>query len=146
MADGAAGWGMRILLWVGLPFLALLGLALAVPDVAPAWRAKSGGGVAGTFTALHEKCSRNCVWHGDFVPAGGGTPRHDVIVYDGPDGLTSGATVAARDTGARRGVFAARGGGTWLIFSGLAAAGALAAIGWVVVVVRAMTNRRRTGS
>ncbi|RLK12606.1 hypothetical protein DER29_5888 [Micromonospora sp. M71_S20] len=143
MADGVGGWGMRFLLWLGLPLLALLGLGLGVPDVAAAWRAKSGGGTAGTFTALHEECSRNCVWHGDFVPDGGGTPRHDVIVYDGPDRLTPGATVAARDTGARRGVFAARGGDTWLIFSGLAVAGVLAPIGWVVLLVRAATNRRR---
>lgn len=145
VADGAAGWGRKVLLWAGLPFLALLGLALGVPDVAPAWQAKSGGGTAGTFTALHEKCSRYCVWYGDFVPDGGGTPRHDVIVYDGPDRLTQGTTVAARDTGARRGVFAVQGGDTWLLFSGLAGAGALAAIGWVVLLVRAITNRRRVG-
>lgn len=134
---------MRFLRWIALPLLALLGLALAVPDVASAWRAKSGDGTAGTFTALYEKCSRNCVWHGDFVPDEGGTPRNDVIVYDEPDGLTSGATVAARDTGARRGVFAAQGGRTWLLFTGLAVAGALAAIGWVVMLVRAIANRHR---
>jgi hypothetical protein len=135
---------MKFLLWVGLPFFALLGLALAVPDVASAWQARSGGGTAGTFTARYETCSRrHCTWHGDFVPDGAGTPRNDVIVYDEPDGLTSGATVAARDTGARRGVFAAQGGSTWLLFTGLAVAGALAAIGWVVVLVRAIANRRR---
>ncbi|BCL15526.1 hypothetical protein GCM10017556_32650 [Micromonospora sagamiensis] len=135
---------MKFLLWVGLPFLALLGLALGVPDVAPAWQAKSGDGTAGTFTARYESCGRNCTWHGDFVPDGGGTPRNDVIVYDGPDELTSGATVAARDTGARRGVFAAQGGGTWLLFTGLAVAGVLAAIGWVAILVHAIANRRRT--
>lgn len=53
--------------------------------------------------------------------------------------------MAARDTGARRGVFAVQGGDTWLLFSGLAGAGALAAIGWVVLLVRAITNRRRVG-
>lgn len=70
---GWSGWlGRKVLLWAGLPFLALLGLALGVPDVTPAWQAKSGGGTAGTFTALHEKCSRYCVWYGDFVPDGAG--------------------------------------------------------------------------
>ncbi|OZV79989.1 hypothetical protein CA850_14760 [Micromonospora echinospora] len=126
---------MKFLLWVGLPLLALLGLSLAVPDVASAWQAKSGDGTAGTFIARYETCGRNCTWHGDFVPDEGGTPRSDVIVYDGPDELTAGATVAARDTGARRGVFAAQGGSTWLLFTGLAVAGALAAIGWVVFLV-----------
>ncbi|MEU4565870.1 hypothetical protein [Micromonospora sp. NPDC023956] len=144
MANGTAGWGMKFLLWVGLPFLALLGLALAVPDVAAAWRARSGDGTSGTFTARYETCSRNCTWHGDFVPDGDGAPRNDVIVYDGPDGLTPGATVAARDTGARRGVFAAQGGSTWLLFTGLAVGGALAAIGWVVILVHALARRRRT--
>ncbi|WP_416901216.1 hypothetical protein [Micromonospora echinospora] len=144
MANGTAGWGMKFLLWAGLPFFALLGLALAVPDVASAWQAKSGDGTAGTFIARYETCGRDCTWHGDFVPDGGGTPRNDVIVYDEPDGLTPGATVAARDTGARRGVFAAQGGNTWLIFTGLAVAGTLAAIGWVVILVRAMVKRLRT--
>ncbi|MFI6823000.1 hypothetical protein ACIBJE_18885 [Micromonospora sp. NPDC050187] len=144
MANGTAGWGMKFLLWVGLPFFALLGLALAVPDVAAAWQAKSGDGTAGTFIARYEECSRNCNWYGDFVPDGGGTPRNDVIVYDGPDELSSGATVAARDTGARRGVFAAQGGSSWLLFTGLAVAGALAAIGWVVTLVHAIANRLRT--
>ncbi|MEV0330488.1 hypothetical protein AB0H63_29130 [Micromonospora echinospora] len=135
---------MKFLLWAGLPFFALLGLALAIPDVASAWQARSGGGTAGTFIARYETCGRNCTWHGDFVPDGGGTPRNDVIVYDEPDGLTSGATVAARDTGARRGVFAAQGGNTWLIFIGLAVAGALAAVGWVVILARAIVKRLRT--
>ncbi|MCX4471501.1 hypothetical protein OOK41_14510 [Micromonospora sp. NBC_01655] len=143
MADGPAGWGMKFLLWIGLPVLALVGLAVAAPDVAPAWRARSGDGVAGTFTARYEECGRACTWHGDFVPDGDGTPRNDVIVYGEPDGLTSGAVVAARDTGARRGVFAARGGNSWLLFTGLAVAGAVAAVGWVVMLVRAIANRRR---
>ncbi|MCW3841769.1 hypothetical protein ONA70_16840 [Micromonospora yasonensis] len=136
---------MKLLLWIGLPVLALVGLALAALAVAPAWRARSGDGTAGTFTARYEECGRSCTWHGGFFPDGAGMPRNDVIVYGEPGGLTSGATVAARDTGARRGVFAAAGGGnSWLLFSGLAVAGVPAAVGWVVMLVRAVANRRQT--
>ncbi|SCG55228.1 hypothetical protein [Micromonospora halophytica] len=144
MTDEKAGGGITFLRWIGLPLLAVAGLAFALPDVAPAWRARSGDGTAGTFTVHYERCSRTCTWRGDFVPDGPGTPRHDVIIYDEPDGLTPGATVAARDTGARKGVFAAQGGNSWLLFAGLAVAGAFAAIGWVVLLVHARTHRRRT--
>ncbi|MGW5668938.1 hypothetical protein [Micromonospora sp. NPDC003776] len=145
VADGMAGSRVKLLLWIGLPTLAVVGLALAAPDVAPAWRARSGDGTVGTFTARYEECARTCTWHGDFVPDKAGTPRYDVIVYGEPDGLIAGTTVAARDTGARRGVFAASGGGnSWLIFSGLAVAGALAAVGWAAMLGRAVANRRRT--
>ncbi|MFR9776075.1 hypothetical protein ACL02O_08440 [Micromonospora sp. MS34] len=144
MMDRISSWRMKFFLWVGLPVIAVLGLAIAAPDVAPAWRAKSGSGTAGTFTAVREECGRrSCTWHGDFVPAGGGAARNDVVLYDAPDGLTSGGTAAARDTGAGKGVYSTAGGNTWLLVTGFAAVGVLAAVGWVVLIVRTVLGRRR---
>jgi hypothetical protein len=139
-----SSWRMKIFVWVGLPAIAVMGLAFAAPDVGPAWRAKSGDGTPGTFTALREECGkRSCTWHGDFVPTDGGAARKDVILYDDPAGLTTGGTAAARDTGARKGVFSTTGGSTWLLDTGLAVGGALAAVVWVALIVRTITGRRR---
>ncbi|MCW3838806.1 hypothetical protein ONA70_01660 [Micromonospora yasonensis] len=144
MMDRISSWRTKFFLWVGLPVIAVLGLAFAAPDVVPAWRAKSGAGTDGTFTALREECGRrSCSWHGDFVPADGGAPRRDVLLYDAPDGLTTGGTAAARDTGAGKGVFSRDGGTTWLLVTGFAAVGALAALAWVVLIVRTVRGRRR---
>ncbi|RZU72763.1 hypothetical protein EV384_1143 [Micromonospora kangleipakensis] len=142
MIEKISSWRMKFFLWVGLPVIAIIGLAMSAPDVGPAWQAKSGGGTAGTFTAVSEECGRrSCTWHGDFEAAEGGAA--DVILYDAPDGLTAGGTAAARDTGAGKGVFSAEGGSTWLLVTGITLAGALAAIAWVVIVVRTITTRRR---
>ncbi|MFG2054077.1 hypothetical protein ACGFI9_08580 [Micromonospora sp. NPDC048930] len=144
MFEKISSWRMKFFLWVGLPVIAVMGLAFAAPDVGPAWRAKSGAGTPGTFTAVREECGRrSCTWHGDFVPSGGGAARKDVILYDEPAGLTTGGTTAARDTGAGKGVFSTAGGSTWLLVTGFAAGGALAAIGWVVLIVRTVLGRRR---
>lgn len=139
-----SSWRMKFFLWVGLPVIAVLGLAFAAPDVVPAWQAKSGSGTAGTFTAVREECGRrSCSWHGDFVPAGGGAGRKDVRLYDAPDGLTTGGTAAARDTGAGKGVFATTGGSTWLLVTGFAVGGALAGVAWLALIVRTVLGRRR---
>jgi hypothetical protein len=139
-----SGWRVAFFLWVGLPAIAVMGLAFAAQDVVPAWRAKSGAGTPGTFTAVREECSRrSCTWNGDFTPADGGAVRRDVILYDDPAYLTTGGTAPARDTGAAKGVFSTSGGSTWLLVTGFTVAGALAAVGWVVVIVRAVTGRRR---
>lgn len=144
MIDKISSWRVKLFLWVGLPVIAIIGLAIAAPDVAPAWQAKSGGGTAGTFTAVSENCGRrSCTWHGDFVPADGGQRLKNVILYDAPDGLTPGDTAPARDTGAGKGVFSTTGGVTWLLVTGFAGGGALAAVAWVVLVIRTIVTRRR---
>ncbi|NES13347.1 MULTISPECIES: hypothetical protein [Micromonospora] len=144
MFEKISSWRMKFFLWVGLPVIAVLGVAFAAPDVAPAWRAKSGAGTPGTFTAVREECGkRSCTWHGDFVPTDGGAARRDVILFDDPAGLTTGGTAAARDTGAGKGVFATTGGNTWLLVTGFTVGGALAAVAWVVLIVRTVLGRRR---
>ncbi|WP_319459701.1 hypothetical protein [Micromonospora sp. RTP1Z1] len=144
MLEKINDWRLKFFLWVGLPVIAVMGLAFAAPDLAPAWQAKSGGGAAGTFTAVSEQCGRrSCSWHGDFVADEGGAPRKHVILYDAPDGLAQGGTAHARDTGARKGVFATAGGSTWLLVTGFTVAAALAAVGWVVLVVTTILRRRR---
>ncbi|MEU8296169.1 hypothetical protein AB0C04_02630 [Micromonospora sp. NPDC048909] len=135
-------WRAKVLVWVGLPVIAVIGLVMGAGDLGPAWQAKGGGGTAGTFTAVQEECGRrSCTWHGDFV-AEGGEKRADVILYDAPDGLMQGATAPARDSGARKGVFSTTGGSTWLIVTGLSLAGVVAAVIWVVVILRAVRRRR----
>lgn len=144
MFERISNWRMKFFLWVGLPVIAVLGLAFAGPDVAPAWRAKSGAGTPGTFTAVREECGRrSCTWHGDFVPTDGGAVRRDVVLYDDPAGLTTGGTAAARDTGAGKGVYSTTGGNTWLLVTGLAVGGALAAVAWMVLIVWTVRRRRR---
>ncbi|SCG47268.1 hypothetical protein [Micromonospora inositola] len=144
MLEKISDWRLRFFLWVGLPVIAVMGLAFAAPDLVPAWQAKSGAGAAGTFNAVSEQCGRrNCSWYGDFVPDAGGTPRKHVILYDAPDGLAQGGTTPARDTGAGKGVFATAGGSTWLLVTGFTVAAALASVGWVVLVVTTIRRRRR---
>ncbi|MBM0225629.1 MULTISPECIES: hypothetical protein [Micromonospora] len=142
--DRINDWRLKFFLWIGLPVIAVMGLAFAAPDLVPAWQAKSGGGVPGTFTAVSEQCGRrNCSWYGDFVADEGGAARKQVLLYDAPDGLARGGTAPARDTGAGKGVFAAAGGSTWLLVTGFTVAAALAAVGWVVLVVTTVRRRRR---
>ncbi|MGC5017225.1 hypothetical protein [Micromonospora sp. DT47] len=145
--DKISGWQTKVFVWIGLPAIAAIGLMLGGTDLVPTWQAKGGGGTAGTFTAVDEECSRrNCEWHGDFVATEGGARRTDVLLYDAPDGLTEGATAPARDTGARKGVFSTTGGSTWLVVTGMTVAGVLAAVAWVVIIVRMVRRRREESS
>jgi hypothetical protein len=142
--DRINNWRMKLFLWVGLPVIAVLGLAFAGPNVAPAWQAKSGQGTVGTFTAVGEECGRrSCTWYGDFEAAEGGARRTHVILYDAPDGLAQGVTAPARDTGASKGVFSTTGGSTWLTVTGITVVGALAAVAWVVLALHTLITRRR---
>ena len=136
-------WRTKAFVWIGLPVIAIAGLLLGAFDLVPAWQAKAGNGTAGTFTAVHEECGRrNCSWYGDFAAGEGGARRTDVILYDEPDGLGVGKAVPAYDTGARKGVFAAAGGLTWLLLTGFVLVGVAAAVAWVVIVLRALNRRR----
>jgi hypothetical protein len=136
-------WRRAFFVWVGLPVIAAIGFSFGMFDLVPAWQAKAGKGTEGTFTAVREDCGgRSCTWYGDFVAADGGKRRTDVILYDEPDGMVVGQQVAARDTGARNGVFAADGGYTWLIITGLVVGGLVAAVAWVLILIRAIRRRR----
>ncbi|MFC4148948.1 hypothetical protein ACFO0M_22060 [Micromonospora mangrovi] len=131
-----------VLKWVVPPVVVLVVLGGIGSEVGPAWQARSGAGAPGTFTAVHESCGRRaCTWYGDFAPADGSAVRRDVILYDSPDGLVSGGTAAARDTGAR-GVFADAGGKFWLAATIFAAVGVAVGLLWLVWLVRAILRRR----
>jgi hypothetical protein len=137
------GWRTKVFVWIGLPVIAVAALFFGAFDLVPAWQAKAGDGTPGTFTVVHEECGRrNCTWYGDFAATEGGGQRTDVILYDDPDGLAVGDAVPVRDTGARNGVFAAAGGSTWLLMTGFVLVGVIAAVAWVVIVVRTVRRRR----
>ncbi|GAA3734634.1 hypothetical protein [Micromonospora maritima] len=137
------GWRTKVFVWIGLPVIAGIGLMMGATDLLPTWQAHNGGGTAGTFTAVYEDCGRrNCEWRGTFAADQGDARRADVILYDAPDGLAVGATAPARDTGARAGVFSTTGGSTYLLVTGLTLAGVAALVAWLVIIVRAVRNRR----
>ncbi|RKN24074.1 hypothetical protein D7147_03470 [Micromonospora musae] len=135
-------WRAKFFLWVGLPIIAVIGFVAGTGDLVPAWQAHGGGGTSGSFTAERQECSRrSCTWYGDFTTDAGAT-RTDVILYDAPDGLSAGETAPARDTGAGDGVFSTSGGSTWLLVTGLTLAGLVAAVAWVIVILREVRRRR----
>ncbi|MFI7541885.1 hypothetical protein [Actinoplanes sp. NPDC049599] len=136
-------WRMKFFLWIGLPVIAGLGLLFGAFDLVPAWQAHGGSGTAGTFTAEREECGRrSCSFHGSWTAADGSAKRDDVILYDEPDSLRTGATVEALDSGARKGVFATAGGSTYLLVTGFVLAGVAALVGWVFVLRNAFRRRR----
>ncbi|MFE6049358.1 hypothetical protein ACFQ6N_01210 [Kitasatospora sp. NPDC056446] len=128
---------MSIFLWIGLPVIALIGLAKAAPDLVPAWKAQSGSGVTGTFTAVRESCTHgSCDYYGGWKAADGTSTRTNVLLYDGPDSLRIGDTAAARDSGAPGGVFSTAGGSSYLLVTAFAVGGLAAAIAWPVFLWR----------
>ena len=138
-------WRTAILVWVGLPVIAVLGLLFGSVDVIPAWQAKEGTGTAGTFTADREDCGRrSCSFYGTWQAADGSKTRADVILYDEPDSLRVGGKTEAIDSGARKGVFATAGGSTYLLVTGFTLAGLAAAVAWIIVLARAVRRRKTT--
>jgi hypothetical protein len=136
-------WRLKFFLWVGLPLIAVLGLVFGSIDVVPAWQAKNGSGVTGTFTADREDCGRrSCSFYGTFVATDGRATRTDVILYDEPDSLRVGGKTEAIDSGARKGVFATAGGATYLLVTGFTLAGASAAVGWIIFLLNTFRRRR----
>ena len=151
MSDALANrhWRMSIFLWIGLPFIAFVGIAKAAPDLVPAWKAQSGSGVTGTFTAAREVCSHgSCDFYGSWRAADGTSTRTDVLLYDEPDSLRIGETAVALDSGAAGGVFSTAGGSSYLLLTAFAVGGLAAAIAWPVFLWRTWHSwrRRRTSS
>jgi hypothetical protein len=137
-------WQTKVFLWIGLPAIAVIGLVFGSADLVPAWQAKGGTGTPGTFTAVREDCGRrSCTWHGDWVATDGSKTRSDVILYDEPEAMRAGTKTEALDSGARNGVFSTAGGSTYLLVSGLTLAGLLAAIGFIVFLVKKIRGRGR---
>ncbi|MFJ9948812.1 hypothetical protein [Kitasatospora sp. NPDC091207] len=146
MSDSPAKrhWRTSIFLWIGLPFIAFVGLAKAAPDLVPAWKAQSGSGVTGTFTAVREVCSHgSCDFYGGWKAADGTSTRTDVLLYDEPDSLRIGETAVARDSGSVAGVFATGGGSSYLLVTAFAVGGLAAAIAWPVFLWRTWRSSRK---
>lgn len=140
-------WRLKFFLWIGLPILAAIGVMFGAFDLVPAWQAHNGGGTIGTFTAEREECGRrSCSFHGSWAAADGSARRADVILYDEPEGLGTGKTVEATDSGARKGVFATAGGSTYLLMTGFVVGGLAAFIGWLFVIRNAVRDRRGAGT
>ncbi len=139
-------WRVSLFLWIGMPFIALVGFRFA-PDLPPAWQAQSGGGVLGTFTATEEECGRrSCDFVGDWTAADGSAERTNVVLYDEPDDLRVGGSTPARDTGATTGVFSTAGGYTYLLATAFVLGGAGCAIAWPIFLWRTFRDlwaRRR---
>ena len=136
-------WRMKIFTWVALPAIAFLGLFFGVQDIGPAWDAKNGNGVEGTFTAQREDCGRrSCSFNGDWASSDGTKTRTDVILYDEPDSMEIGDSTDALDTGGRAGVFTKGGSMTFYLTAAFVLAGIAAAIGFIFVLIRALTRKR----
>jgi hypothetical protein len=136
-------WRMKFFLWVGLPVIAVIGVMFGAFDLVPAWQAHNGGGTVGTFTAEREECGRrSCSFHGSWKATAGSETRTNVILYDEPASFAVGKTVEAADTGARAGVFATAGGSTYLLVSGFVVGGLAALVGWLLVIRKAIQDRR----
>jgi hypothetical protein len=134
-------WRMKSFRWVLLPLMATMLLYYGSFDLVPAWRAHNGNGTVGIFSADEERCSRTCSFYGTWTAADGSSTREDVIIYDEPDSLRVGGQTEAIDSGARKGVFASSGGWMYLLITGLTLGGAVAAVGWVIFVVRTLRRR-----
>ncbi|MFE7530996.1 hypothetical protein ACFU7Y_35595 [Kitasatospora sp. NPDC057542] len=137
-------WRTTLFLWVGLPFIAVLGITKAAPDLVPAWQAQSGSGVVGTFTAARTTCSHgSCDFYGTWTSADGATVRTDILLYDEPDSLQIGGTATALDSGAHGGVFGTGGGSSYLLVTAFAVGGVAAAIAWPVFLWRTWRDWRK---
>jgi hypothetical protein len=136
-------WRVSLFLWIGLPFIAFVGIAKAAPDLVPAWQAQSGSGVTGTFTAVRKSCSHgSCDFYGGWKAADGSATRTDVLLYDGPDSMRIGDTAVALDSGAAGGVFSTSGGYSYLLVTAFAVGGLAAAIAWPVFLWRTWRSSR----
>jgi hypothetical protein len=137
-------WRTKFFLWVGLPVLAGAGIMFGAFDLVPAWQAHNGAGTAGTFVAEREECGRrSCSLYGSWTATDGSKQLSDVKLNDGPDQVTVGQEIAAVDSGARMGVFAAAGGSSYLFVTAFVVGGVVALVGWVFVIRNAIKGRRR---
>jgi hypothetical protein len=135
-AEIARGPTMKIVAWFAFAVVGVCLVWFPSRDVIPAWQARLGSGVVGTFVAEREECERtgklqreSCTLYGRWVADDGNSRRDNVLIYDEPRGLRVGGTTEARDTGARNGVYATAGGFTFLLTS------AMPIVGIVILVM-----------
>ncbi|MFC6020044.1 hypothetical protein ACFP2T_28100 [Plantactinospora solaniradicis] len=91
------------LLVAGFATLSALGVGQALDELGPSWRAATGGGTAGSFTAesmwAGGPAVRDRQWRGTFVSTDRSVVRRDVKLADVPVQIEIGSSVPARDTG-----------------------------------------------
>lgn len=133
----------RWLLIYFLPVVAGFMIVVSLIDLGPSWSAAHGGGVTGTFIVHTRDCgNRSCQLRGDFI-GDDGTLRVDVLMHDNPKaGAPVGATIPARDTGDRTGVFAASGSTDWYYELILLVLAGGYLIGWFLWLVWRLVRRR----
>ena len=88
--------------------VAIAGLILITAYGRSDWEAHRGQGTAGTYTVTSARCTKQCVYTGDFTSASGGDDRRGVGLGAASDSLVAGQKVAAIDVG-RGGVYSASG-------------------------------------
>jgi hypothetical protein len=133
---------LTVLLWVGLPVMAYVGVLAAI-NLGPAVRAAQGQGTPGIFTGVREQCGRgSCTLFGDWVASDGRRTRVNVRLHGGPDSLGVGDSAPAFDTGDSDGVFANERDRRYVVLiAGMTLLGAAAAVGWIVFLVRTLHGR-----
>lgn len=91
------------LLVAGFATLSVLGLGQALNGLGPSWRAATGGGTAGSFTAESMRvggpAARDRQWRGTFASTDRSVVRRDVQLANVPAEIGIGSSVPARDTG-----------------------------------------------
>jgi hypothetical protein len=125
--------------WIGVPVLCAVALFYGAQDVGPAWTARFGDGVHGTFTAQDQSCGRyHCQWRGSFVSVDGGIRRDDVGLASGGADLSLGGSTGAIDVGDRTLVYPVGGGWDWL----LTTATLVAAVGFLIAWGASLWRRK----
>lgn len=121
--------------WVGVPVVAIAILVWVPRDIGPAYRARFGSPVPGTFTAVSRDCQRGCTSTGTWVSRDGSSVRSSVILASGGGAPRPGQSVEAVDAGDRAAVYPVGGGHDWLLSTILvvAAGGGLLVWGGVLV-------------
>lgn len=133
------GWGAVL----ALIMVALVGTVL---DAGPAWSAKLGSGVRGTFTARTcERGQYGCYWTGSFVSDNGTDRRTGVGVTPGSAITAPGQKIAAVDTGDWADIYPVGGGHGWAVTAGSGLVSLAALAWWVLAGPVAAARRRRTG-
>jgi hypothetical protein len=131
---------IRNAMWfVATPVLMVVVLAMAVAGFPAAWRAHTGHGTTGVFTAVTEDCGKSCTWSGTFTAPG--DDRANVIYTERNAPFEPGTRVAALDVGEPGTVYPRDGGSDWLLIPVLVLVVLAVLALWLVTVVQAWRRR-----
>ena len=135
---------MRFFWWVLVPVLAGLLLLAAWREVVPAYTARFGTGIPGTFTATERDCGgRTCSWRGDFVSDDGLVVMRGIGLAPGAEPTGVGDRVAATAVDHRRNVYPRDDSTDWFLITLLGTVSLVVLVVWGVGVVRAIRRSVR---